>query len=372
MRAMTPFMRRDFGNPSSTHAFGQTALHAIDDAKVAVAELLHCRPYDIVFTSGATEANNLALLGTLVAGDHLITTAIEHPSVREPAKELERRGVMVSWVKPEADGRVRAEHVLAEVRAETKLVSVMYANNEIGTIQPIVEIGEGIAELNAARRTEGLPPILFHTDAVQAAGFCPLSVDQLGVDLLSLSAHKLYGPKGVGVLFVREGTKLQSLMFGGAQQSSLRPGTLPPPLIVGCGAAAKLVRSTASQREIARMTKLRDQLYHLIQRQIPDVELTGDPILRLPNHLHLRFPNVDGENLAIVLDQLGLACSVGSACASGALEPSYVLEALGLSTLEIRGSLRVTLGRPTRAADIKRASRLITTAVAQLRSPSAL
>ncbi len=372
MEAMMPYLRRHYGNPSSMHGFGQKTRAAIEKARAQVAEFLGCKATEIVFTSGATEANNLAIEGVVrtmrppaqgwsAAGGkpHIVTTAIEHESVLEPCRQLERgEGIVeVTYVKPQKDGIVRVEDVASAVKDNTVLVSVMYANSEIGTIQPIGEI----VRLLKPRR------ILFHTDAVQAANFLECSVQKLGVDLLTLSGHKIYGPKGVGVLYIRSGVGLAPLIAGGGQEMGMRSGTENVAAIVGMGAAAESLKDPRLELTNIRIRQLRDKLIKAILRRIPDCELTGPLEKRLPNNAHFRFKGVEGRDLVLLLDQKGIAVSTGSACSEKTQEPSHVLLALGLSQEDALSALRLTLGKHTIQEEIEKAVKVLASAVAQLR-----
>lgn len=356
LEAMLPFFSERFGNPSSIYQLGQESHAALDDARTAVASVLGCHPGEIVFTSGATESNNLALRGVAWAArlrqqdgalpPHLITTAIEHHAVLSAAEGLERQGFAVSYVTPNADGIVSANAIAAAIRPETCLISVMYANNETGAIQPIAEIAE-IARVN------GIP---FHTDAVQAAGFLELDVHALGVDLLSLTGHKFYGPKGVGLLYVRTGTELDFQQAGGGQEQGRRGGTENVPGIVGLAIA--LQRADAwREAYAAHCAALRDRLWDGIARAIPGAEVNGprDFAHRLPNNLNVSLPGVLGETILLSLDMLGVAASAGSACTTGKTEPSHVLRAMGVPDELCRSALRFTVGRENTGEQIDEA-----------------
>jgi cysteine desulfurase len=352
--AMRPYFLEAFGNPhSADHAYGWEAEAAVEAARASVARLIGARPAEIVFTSGATEANNLALLGTarcLPEGRrHIVVSAIEHACVAAAADALQRQGFTVDRVAPGRDGIVRAEAVAAAVTASTGLVSVMAANHEIGTLQPIGAIA-------AVARAAGA---FLHTDAAQAAGKVPLDVDGLGVDLLSLSAHKLYGPKGIGALYVRRRPDLAPapLMSGGGQEKGLRPGTVPTPLAVGFGAAAALAGERL-QAEAVRLAGLRDRLLDELSRLVPGLTVNGSLDARLPGNLNVALPDCAAVDLLyLVRDEV--AVSTGSACASASLEPSAVLKAIGLADEAALGSIRIGLGSGTGAAEIDRAAAAI-------------
>ena len=338
LEAMLPYFRGSFGNASSIHSAGQRGRAAVDDARESVAALLGAKPSEIVFTCGGTEADNLALFGIVARGGqprrHMITTAIEHHAVLNSAQALEKQGVDVTYVSAGHDGIVDPDDIREAIRPETVLISVMLANNEIGTIQPIEEVGRIAAEED----------VYLHCDAVQGAGKLPLDVNRLGVDLLSISAHKIYGPKGAGALYVRTGTELEPIFHGGHHERDRRPGTENVPGIVGLGKAAELaIKHLAT--DAARLAALRDKFESALLL-IPGVHVNGDAHHRVPNTCNLSFEAAGGEALVIALDLQGIACSTGAACSSGAVEPSHVLTAIGLSPDQARSSLRFSLGRP--------------------------
>jgi cysteine desulfurase len=346
LRAMAPWFTEYFGNPSSIYQLGQQSRAALDSARAQCAAVLRCHPSEIVFTSGATESNNLALAGSLWAArernpeaptPHLITTAIEHHAVLHKAEWLSDIGFELTIVPVDEQGIVDPGQIEAAIRPETALISVMYANNETGAVQPI-------AEISAIARQHGIP---LHTDAVQAAGFLPLDVDSLGVDMLSLSAHKFYGPKGVGLLYVRRGTPLSWQQLGGGQESGRRGGTENVPLIVGMGTALVLAERERDQYSNDCQT-LRDRLYDRILERVEGVVLNGPDLVagpRLPNNLNLAIDNVQGETILLNLDIAGVAASAGSACTTGNSQPSHVLKAMGYSDDRCRTSIRLTVGR---------------------------
>ena len=342
--AMLPYFTERFGNPhSGQHAYGWTAEAAIEEARTEVAALNGALPEDIVITSGATEANNLAIRGAAArAGDrrHVVTCATEHPCVLQTCRALGREDFAITELPVRADGLLDLNQLSVALRPDTALVSIMAANHEIGVLQPIAEI----AKLCQQRG------ILLHTDAAQAAGRIALDVAVLGVDLMSLSAHKLYGPKGIGALYVRPGLPVAPLFAGGGQERGLRPGTLPTPLCVGFGKACALAQEERVA-EAARVRALRDRLYEGLRQAVPDIRLNGAAEPRLPNNLDLCLPGIDAEDLLAELPELAL--STGAACASASQEPSPVLRALGLSDEEIQGSVRIGLGRTTKAAEIE-------------------
>jgi cysteine desulfurase len=353
----------EFGNPASvTHQAGRRAEARVEAARAQVAALIGGKPADVVFTSGATESNNLAILGVARASvgktRHVVTTKIEHKAVLDPCKQLEREGISVTYVAPDSAGRVRPESIRAAMRADTVLVSVMHANNEIGVIQDIRAIGD-------ICRAQG---VLFHVDAAQSVGKLPIDVGALPVDLLSFTAHKIYGPKGIGALYVRPGARasLRPVTFGGGQERGLRPGTLPTHQIVGFGTACD-VATRASATEPARIEALRERLWKSLQR-LEGVHLNGEAAPRLPGILNVSFEGVEGESLVTALTTL--AVSTGSACSSASGDPSYVLRALGRSTQLAQSSLRFSLGRGTTEADIDSAAEAVKVQVDQLRAAS--
>ncbi len=344
LEAMTPYFSERFGNPSSIHTFGQEAKRALDDARERVAGILGCRMSEVVFTSGGTESDNAAIKGAVVAlkdtGDHIITSSIEHHAVLHTCQYLESMGFKVTYLPVDGHGLVDPLDVVGAITDRTIVVSIMYANNEIGTVEPISEIARLVKE--RARSLERT--VVVHTDAVQAAGFLDLNVGELGVDMLSLSSHKFYGPKGVGVLFVRRGTPFLPQQLGGGQERERRSGTENIPGIVGMATALGVAESDREQVS-GRCGLLRDRIIQEVQRRIPSVHLNGHPTVRLSNNVNISFEQVEGEPILLGLDMAGIAASSGSACSSGSLEPSHVLLALGQSADLARGSLRVTLGR---------------------------
>jgi cysteine desulfurase len=359
---MLPYFTEQFGNASSIYALGRRSHAAVDDARQDVAALLNCRPTEVVFSGGGSEADNLAIKGVAYAarrrGNHIITSAIEHHAVLHTCQYLEQHGYTVTYLPVDEYGQVAPAAVAAAITDETALVTLMYANNEIGTVQPIAEIG-------AICRSHRVP---FHTDAVQAGGLLDLDVAALGVDLLSLSAHKFYGPKGVGILYARQGTRLQPQALGGSQERNRRAGTENIPGIVGAAVALRLAREERAE-EVARLASLRDELIAGMLR-LPDVSLTGHPTQRLPNSASFAIAGVEGESLLISLDLAGVAASSGSACATGSVEPSHVLTALGLDPALARGHLRLTLGHSTTHEDIHFVLREIPAMIERLRTLS--
>lgn len=341
---MLPYFGELFGNPSSVYTLGRRSMEALDSAHDSVAKLLNCRPTEIVFTGGGSEADNLAIKGIATAtrrrGNHIITTAIEHHAVLHTCQQLEREGYTVTYLPVDSTGRVDPAAVETAITDQTALVTMMYANNEVGTIQPIAEIGR----MCRARR------VPFHTDAVQAGGLLDLDVQALQVDMLSLSAHKFYGPKGVGLLYIRQGTRLQAQILGGSQERNRRAGTENVPGVVGAAEALRLAQ-VERRTEATRLAALRDRLIAGMLR-LPRTYLTGHPIERLPNNASFTISGVEGESLLLNLDLIGVAASSGSACSSGSVEPSHVLTAMGISPQDARGHLRLTLGHSTTDADV--------------------
>ena len=367
--ALTRSLTENFGNPSSVHGFGQQARAAVDRARREVAALINAKPNEIIFTSGGTEANNLAIRGICEASAnrHIVTSAIEHPSVRGVCDAFEQRGWEVTRLPVYENGIVRVEDVRAALRPDTVLVTVMLANNEIGTIQPAREIGELVRE----RRTNGQKHLYFHTDAVQAAGRMLLNVDELGCDLLTMSAHKLYAPKGVGALYVRRGVRLVGQNIGGHQERERRAGTENVSGIVAFGAAAKLAREELRERT-THDAELRDRFERNVIAGIPDIVLNGDRNRRLPHLSNISFRYIEGEGLLINLDLQGVAVSTGSACSSGTLEPSPVIRALGVDDEIARGSIRFSFGKANTDADVDYTVEVLAQAVERLRSLSPL
>jgi cysteine desulfurase len=411
---MEPYFADTFGNPSSAHWFGRCAVKAVDDAREVIAGFLGCSPLEIYFTGSATEADNSAVAGALLTFaqlpqgflPHAITSDIEHEAVLEPCRQLEKTGeAEVTYLPVNKEGIVDPEDIHKALRPTTRLVSIMYANSEIGTIQPIAAIGKIIKEENERRREEylkvksqksksskiadftgGAPsykiagdvksstqksklfPIRFHTDAVQAAQFLDCNVDVLNVDLLTLSAHKIYGPKGIGVLYVRRGTPLRSLIRGGGQERGLRAGTENVPLIVGFAEAIRLIKDR-KEEATRTMSDLRDHLIRGIVKEVPGTSLNGSRNLRLPNNVNILFKGFEGELLLMALDEEGIAVSTGSACASRSLKPSHTLKALGVD-LARAGALRFSLGRETTEAEIEYTIKTVKKVTEKLRKRS--
>lgn len=365
VEAMLTVLTNNFGNPSSIHDFGRRARAAVEAAREKVAELIGASSEEIIFTSGGTEADNLAILGAAYAhqarGKHLITSTIEHHAVLDTFKHLEKQGFEVTFLPVDRYGQVSVRQLEEALRDDTILVSIMHANNEIGTIQPIAEIGK-------LTRERG---ILFHTDAVQTVGKIPVDVDSLNVDMLTLSAHKFYGPKGIGALYLRRGVKIQPLVHRGGQERKWRSGTENVPGIVGLGKAAELVVTEMPERT-PYITALGRTLAERILNEIPDSILTGHPSNRIPGHVSVCFAGVEGESMLIRLDMEGIAASSGSACTSGSLEPSHVLIALGLTHETAHGSLRLTLGKDNTMTDVAQVMEVLPGIVESLRAMSPL
>ena len=361
MAAMKPYFSIKFGNASSLHSFGQDAKIALENARCTVASVIGAKPNEITFTSGGTESNNLAIKGVALAnkekGKHIITSSVEHPSVTYACRWLESEGFEITYLPVDEYGRVRISDLEKTIRKDTILVSIMFANNEIGTIEPVREIGK-------ICRNKG---IVFHTDAVQAVGKVPIDVNDLCIDMLSISSHKINGPKGVGVLYVRSGTIIEPIAHGGGQENGKRSGTENIAGIVGFAKAIELARKELPKMK--EMARLRDQLIKGCLK-IRDSRLNGHPKERLPNNVNVTLKFIEGEALVIMLDGLGVAASTGSACSSKKLEPSHVLLAIGLRHEEAHGSLRLTLGKETKASDIQYVLKVLPGVVERLRKIS--
>jgi cysteine desulfurase len=363
--AMLPFLSGEFGNASSIHTFGQRARAAVETAREQVAALLNARPPEIVFTSGGTESDNHAIFGVVQSllestpRPHVITSAIEHEAVLNTCQALEKQGASVTYLSVSRDGLVDMDALRGAIRPETALITVMHANNELGTVQPLAEIGRIASESK----------ICFHSDAVQSAGKIPIDAQELRLDLLSISAHKLCGPKGVGALYIKGGTRLRQFLYGGHHQRGFRPGTENVAGIVGLGKAAELTRVTLTE-SAARIAALRDKLEQGLLSRVPDSRANGAAAPRTPNTSNITFSGIEGEALVIALDLKGLACSTGAACSSGAVEPSHVLTAIGLPASHARASIRFSLGRYTTDAEVDTTLEIVPAAVAQLRKLS--
>ena len=365
LEAMLPYFSDKFGNASSLHGFGREAKEALEESRQRLARLLNADPEEIVFTSGGTESDNLALRGIAYknrnSGRHIITSCIEHPAILETCRSLEQEGFTVTYLPVNREGLIELSELERAIRPDTILISIMHANNEVGTIQPLEEVGRLAADRD----------IYLHTDAVQTVGKIPVDVEAMGADLLSLSAHKLYGPKGVGALFVRRGTKIQSLATGGGHERNLRSGTENVAGIVGLARAADLAREEMAE-EGQRLVELRDRLADLVLGRIKDAWVNGSREKRLPGSLNFGFSYVEGESLLLYLDSKGIAVSTGSACSSHKLEPSHVLLALGLKPEECHGSLRITMGRCNNQEQVDYVADCIVEAVERFRMMSPL
>lgn len=367
VEAMMPYLTEKFGNASSIHYFGQEAKSAVDKARHQAAHLINARPNEIVFTSGGTESNNLAIRGLIEARPdiktkpHILTSGIEHSAVRNVCEDLEKRGVEVTYLPVYENGIVRVEDLKNAVREETVLVSIMTANNEIGTLQPVEEIGRHIRQLREKGRK-----IWFHTDAVQAVGKISIDVNEIACDLLSISGHKIYSPKGVGALYVRRGVRLHPQNIGGHQERERRGGTEAVPGIVAFGEACELAEEELND-DSAKLLGLRNELEGKILERITDAAVNGDAEQRLPNISNISFRGIDGEGLLINLDMQGIAVSTGSACSSGTLEPSPVIRALGRDDEMARGAIRFSLGKMNSSADIERLMEVLPASVENLR-----
>ncbi len=363
LSAMMPFFAKSYGNASSIHSAGQEARAAVELGRASVASLIGAKPAEIVFTSGGTEADNLAVFGFIAAyrreRKHIIASPIEHHAVLNAVEALEKQGIDVTWLPISSDGVIDPDDVRRALRPETILICVMHANNELGTIQPIVEIGSIAAEAD----------VYFHCDAVQSAGKIPIDVNQMKVDFLALSAHKIYGPKGVGALYVRENTPLEPIFFGGTHERDRRPGTENVAGIVGIGKAAELARARLAE-DSARLGGLRDRLEEGILSTVAGARVNGDRARRISNTTNVTFAHAEGESLVIALDLQGVQCSTGAACSSGAILPSHVLRAIGLPKDEAKATLRFSLGRLTTREDVDYALQVIPRAVGRLRSIS--
>lgn len=369
---MLPYFSAEFGNAASIHTPGQRARAAVETAREQLAALLGARPQEIVFTSGGTESDNHAIFGIVRnapgASKHVITTQIEHEAVLNACQSLEKEGgsvagnrpaIEVTYLPVDSGGLVDPEALRDAIRPQTALITVMHANNELGTVQPLEQIGKIAAQND----------IYFHTDAVQSAGKLALDVNALGVDLLAISGHKFYAPKGIGALYIRGGTRLRQLLYGGHHQRGFRPGTENVPGIVGLGKAAEMARQSLAE-DAVRVSALRDELERGLLARVPQARANATAAPRTPNTSNITFPGIEGEALIIALDLKGLACSTGAACSSGAVEPSHVLTAIGLPPEEARASIRFSLGRHTTSAEIAFALDVVPAAVAQLRELS--
>jgi cysteine desulfurase len=358
--AMRPYFSEHFGNASSIHHHGQETRAAVERARESVAALLGCRASEIVFTSGGTEGDNLAIFGLIREGDHVISSTIEHHAVLNSCKHLQEAGCEVTYVPVDGRGLVDPDDVRRSLRSNTKLISIMMANNETGVLQPVEEIGKVAAEAD----------VYFHTDGVQAAGKVPIDVQANRCDLLSISGHKMHAPQGVGALYVRKGTILQPMLYGGSHERSRRAGTENVPGIVGLGKAAEIAKEALDRGDLTRMAAMRDRLQEKILAEVESIGVNGEDAPRVPNTTNIHFDYIEGEALVIALDLKGLAVSTGAACSSGAIEPSHVLTAMGLPPDQARASLRFSLGKQNTSEDVEFALSLIPATVARLRELS--
>lgn len=374
LKAIIPYLKEKFGNPSSIHSLGQEAKEVIEKSRETIANFIGAKKEEIIFTASGTESNNLAIKGVALAnekfGRHIITTTIEHHAVLEPCRWLEKRGFSVTYLPVNKDGLINLNDLEKAITDETILISVMQANNEIGTIEPITEIGRIIKNIKKKREEKDIKnPIYFHTDAVQSFGHLPIKVSELGVDLLSASAHKLYGPKGVGLLYLRPGVKIDPLLHGGGQERGFRSGTENVVGIVGFAKAVELAQKYMNQ-EYQRLTKFRDEIIEKVTNKIKDVQLNGHHHLRLPNNINFSIQGIEGEAMVLALNDYGIIVSTGSACSSRNLKPSHVLMAIGCSAELAHSSLRFTLGRFTTKKDVKHLLKILPKVVEKLRSIS--
>jgi cysteine desulfurase len=361
LEAMQPYFAERFGNASSIHHHGQETRAAVERARASVAALLGCRASEVVFTSGGTEGDNLAIFGLARSGDHVITSTIEHHAVLNSCKHLAAQGGEVTYIPVDGRGLVDPADVKRAIRPNTKLITIMFANNETGVVQPVAQIGKIAAEAD----------IYFHTDAVQAAGKIPIDVNEIGCDLLTISGHKIHGPQGVGALYVRKGTRLEPMLHGGSHERSRRAGTENVPGIVGLGKAAEIARAAFERSDDKKMAAMRDQLEIALHR-IEATGTNGEAAPRVPNTANIYFDYIEGEALVIALDLKGLAVSTGAACSSGAIEPSHVLTAMGLRSDRARASIRFSLGKQNTPDEIDFALSLVPETVARLRELSPL
>jgi cysteine desulfurase len=366
--SMLPYFSKLYGNPSSLHNFGREALEGLNKSRNKVANLLHAKDNEIIFTAGGTESDNIAIKGVVynhkdirkLKGPHIITSTIEHPAVLETCKHLETQGFKIHYLPVDKFGLINIDDLQKSLSKNTILITIMYANNEIGTIEPVKEIGAIAKENN----------IPFHTDAVQAIGKVPIDVDKLNIDMLSISSHKIYGPKGTGALYIKEGVKLQSIVHGGGHESGLRSSTHNMPGIIGLGKACELAKKRMT-KDIQYLKKLRDYLINNIL-QIEESYLNGHPEERLVNNAHFRFSGIEGEALLMRLDENGIATSTGSACSSRKLDTSHVLKAIGLGPVESQGSVRITIGRNNTEDEVTHVSKVLPKIVDELRVISPL
>lgn len=379
LKEMLPYFSERFGNAMSIHSFGQEALRAVDAAREKIAKFFGATSSEIIFTSGATESNNLTVKGVLRAyysnaknakkKPHIITSAFEHHCVLDSCKAVEKENLAeVTYLKPGKDGVIKTSDIKKAIKPNTILISIMYVNNEIGTVQPIEKIGKIVKKINAEKNTVDFK-IVFHTDATQAVNYFDCNVSKLGVDLLSMSAHKIYGPKGIGILYIKKGTPIRKIQDGGDQEYKMRAGTHNVTSIVGLGKAIELLEKNKG-KDSRKIESLRNHLIEKILKEVPMTMLNGSKIKRSPNNANFTFRDVEGEGLLLSLDMEGVACSTGSACSSGALSPSHVLLSIGLKPEEAHGSLRITLGKHTTKQEIDMAIKKIKSVVERLRKIS--
>jgi cysteine desulfurase len=364
-KAMEPYFVDSYGNASTLYSLGREARKAMEEGRKMVASLIGANPDEVIFTSGGTESDNIAIKGIAYKlrnkGNHIITSNIEHPAVDETCKYLEKNGFEVTYLPAGEDGIVKISDLENEITDKTILITIMHANNEIGTIQPIKEIGE-IAQKKG---------IYFHTDAVQSVGKIPVDVNELNVDMLSLSGHKLYGPKGIGALYIKKGVRLEPILHGGGHEKGIRPGTENVAGVVGLGKACQIAEENLEQTA-EYVTSIRDEIIEKVLSEVEQSYLNGNPTKRLPNNINFRFTSIEGESLVLHLDAKGIASSTGSACSSKKLEPSHVLMALGLKEVDAHGSLRLTLGKENKKEEIDYVVKSIKDAVDTLRKLSPL
>ena len=360
--AMKPFYLERFGNASSIHQYGQHARAAVEKARASVAGLFNCRPAEVIFTGGGTEGDNTAIFGLVRSGDHIVASAVEHHAVLNTCKRLEQMGCEVTYVPVNGHGQIEPDDVRKALRPNTRLISIMMANNETGVLQPVEEIGK------IAREAD----VFFHTDAVQAAGKTPIDVEKIGCDVLSISGHKLHAPQGTGAMYIRKGTLVQPLLYGGSHERQRRAGTENLPGIVGLGKAAELAAEWLKSGGAAQMASMRDRLQQRVLAEVEAAGVNGEGATRVPNTTNLWFDYIEGEALVIALDLKGLAVSSGAACSSGAIEPSHVLLAMGLPHERARASVRISLGKQTTSEDIDFAISVIPETVGRLRDISPL
>ncbi len=378
LNEMLPYFSEKFGNPGSIYSLGREARVAIEKARKTIADVLACHANEVVFTAGGTESVNLAIAGYARKNQlpgknkgHIITTKIEHHAVLNTCEQLQKEGFSVTYLDVDSDGIVSPQQVEKAIQDDTILVSIMYANNEIGTIEPISKIGKKIKEINVTRTKENQPEIVFHTDACQAAGYLNIHVNDLGVDMLTLNGSKLYGPKGIGALYVKKGIQLEPVVYGGGQERNLRSGTENVPAIIGLAKALSLANG-GREKESKRLIELRDYFIDRLEKEIPKIELNGARENRLPNNVNVSILDIEGESALLYLDAKGISCSTGSACSAADLAPSHVILALGKSYEYAHGALRFSLGHSTTKHDIDYVMEVLPDIVKRLRSMSAL